>query len=123
MLSYIRTLFVYFFISGLVSVAYGQDAGIQGKVMDPSGAAISKALVRVVDQQAGKERQTVANDNGQYNVPALSAGVYKIFVQAPGFSAGVSEPITLNPGQNEVMDFTLKLGTTSADVVVTAEKR
>ena len=121
--SYIRTILVCLFLSGLLLVGYGQDAQIQGQVLDLSGAAVSKALVRVVDQKTGTEAKTQTNDNGQYTVPALAAGVYNIFVQAPGFSTAVGDQITLNPGQQALLNFTLKVGATSADVIVTAEKR
>jgi len=123
MFRYIHALLVYFLLCGLGAFAYGQDAQIQGQVSDPTGAAISKALVRVVDQRTGTERKLETNDNGQYTVPGLTPGTYMIYVQAPGFGAAVSNEIALNPGQSAVMDFTLKVGATSADVIVTAEKR
>jgi len=123
MLSYIRTLLVCLLLSGLLSIAYGQDAQIQGQVLDPLGAGIQKALVRVVDQKTGTEAKTETNDNGQYTVPGLAAGAYKMFVQAQGFSAAFSDLITLNAGQSAVMNFTLKIGGSSTDIVVTAEKK
>jgi outer membrane receptor protein involved in Fe transport len=107
----------------MVSFAYGQDAQIQGQISDPSGAAISKALVRVVDQRTGIERNTQTNDNGEYTVPGLTPGLYKIFVEASGFSTAGSDPITLNAAQNAVLNFTLRVGANTTDVVVTAEKR
>lgn len=119
----IHAILVFIVLAGLSTLAYGQDAQIQGQVLDATGAGISKALVRVVDQQTSTERKIETNDTGQYTVNGLVPGVYKIIVEAPGFSAAVSDQITLNPGQNAVMDFTMKVGATSADVVVTAEKR
>lgn len=119
----IHAILVFIVLASLSAFAHGQDAQIQGQVLDTTGAGISKALVRVVDQQTSTERKIETNDTGQYAVNGLVSGVYKIIVEAPGFSSAVSDQITLNPGQSAVMDFTLKVGATSADVVVTAEKR
>ena len=119
----VRTTLVSFIFFGLSSLAYCQDAQIQGQVLDQSGAGILRALVRIVDQRTGTEAKTETRENGQYTVPALTPGPYKIIVEAAGFSSAVSDPITLNPGQNAILNFTLKVGGNSVDVVVTAEKR
>jgi iron complex outermembrane receptor protein len=123
MFRYIGTLLVCLLSSGLLFPGYGQDARIQGQVLDPSGAGVTKALVRVVDQQTGSEARTATNTNGEYTVPGLAAGVYTLYVEATGFSTATSDAITLNSNQSAVLNFTLKVGSTSADIVVTAEKR
>jgi outer membrane receptor protein involved in Fe transport len=123
MFRYLRTLLVFFFLSGLFSIAYSQDAQIQGQVLDPSGAGIAKALVRVADQRTGTEAKTETNNNGEYTVRGLAPGLYIHYVEASGFSTATSDAITLNPAQNAVLNFTLKVGGSSTEVVVTAEKR
>jgi iron complex outermembrane receptor protein len=119
----IHAIVVFTVLASLSAFAYGQDAQIQGQVLDTSGAGIPKALVRVVDQQTSTERKTETNETGQYTVLELASGIYKIVVEAPAFSSAVSDQITLNPGQSAVMDFTLKVSANSTDVVVTTEKR
>lgn len=123
MFRYIYALLVSFLLCGVGAFAYGQDAQVQGQVSDPSGAAIPKAVVRVVDERTGTERKAETNDSGQYMVPGLTPGSYMVYAQAPGFGAAVSNQITLSAGQSSVLDFTLKVGAASTDVVVTAEKR
>jgi iron complex outermembrane recepter protein len=126
MARYVRILLVSFaFLSlgMLSSIAYAQDAQLQGQVLDPSGAGVPKALVRVVDQRIGTEARAETNDEGGYTVPALNAGLYKVFVQAAGFSTAASDPITLAPSQNAVLNFTLQVSANATNVVVTAEKR
>jgi outer membrane receptor protein involved in Fe transport len=123
MLRNVYALLVFFVLASLSAFAYGQDAQIQGQVLDAAGAAIPKALVRVVDQQTSTERKVETDGTGQYTVPGLAPGLYKIIVEATGFSPAGSDQVTLNPGQHAVFDFTLKVGSASADVVVTAEKR
>jgi hypothetical protein len=120
MYRYVNTLLLSCVCLGLASFAYGQDAQIQGRVSDPSGALIAKAMVRVVDQQTGIERKTATNDSGQYTLPGLTPSLYQIFVQAAGFSTAGSSAITLNVGQIAVLDFTLHVGSGSEVVTVSA---
>lgn len=110
---------LFFFLLACACVsAYGQDAQIQGRVSDSGGAVIPKAIVRVVDQQTNTEHETATNGAGQYAVAGLTPSQYKVFVSAPGFVATVSDAITLNVGQNATLDFALKVGSTSSEVVV-----
>ena len=120
MIRQLRVLLVSIFVLGLGSVALAQNAQLQGQVADTSGAVIPKALVRVVDQRTGTERKTVTNASGQYSVPGLDPSLYKVFVQAEGFSTAVSTPITLNVGQNAVLDFKMQVGGASQSVTVDA---
>ena len=114
----LRTLLVSFFVLTLCSLGYAQNAQIQGQITDSSGAVISRASVRVVDQRTGTERQTETDSRGQYSVPALNPSLYKILVQAPGFSVSISNEITLNVAQVAVLDFKLQIGAASSEVVV-----
>jgi hypothetical protein len=118
MYRYVSALFVSCLCLALTPLAFAQDAQIQGRVADPSGAVIAKAQVRAVDQQTGIERKTETNASGQYTVPGLTPSLYQIFVQATGFSTAGSSPVTLNVGQNAVLDFTLHVGSSSEVVTV-----
>lgn len=110
-------LFILLF--GLGTLAYRQNAQIQGRISDTTGAIISKAVVRVVDQQTNTARTVSTNSAGLYVVSGLTPGQYKLFASAAGFGAAVSNEITLNVAQTEVLDFTLTIGSTSEQVEVT----
>jgi Carboxypeptidase regulatory-like domain len=116
----LRTLLVSFFVLTMCSLGYAQSAQIQGQVTDISGAVIPKSQLRVVDQKTGAERKTETNASGQYAVPGLTPSLYKVFVQASGFSGAISNPITLNVEQNAVLDFKLQVGSASSEVIVDA---
>lgn len=120
MLRQLRTLLVSIFILAAGSFVFAQDAQVQGQVTDSSGATIPRALVRVVDQRTGAERRTETDSSGEYSVPALNPSIYKMLVQAPGFSISVSNAIILNVAQNAVINFKLEVGGTSSRVVVNA---
>jgi hypothetical protein len=118
MIRQLRRIFASIFFLGLSSFAFAQNAQLQGQVTDASGALISKATVRAVNQQTGTERKVETNKNGLYTVTFLEPSVYKIFVQATGFSTAVSTPITLNVAQNAVLNFKLEVGSTSQSITV-----
>jgi hypothetical protein len=118
MIRQLRALLVSLFFLSLCSVGSAQSAQIQGQVSDSSGAVIPKAMVRIVNQLTGTERKAATNGSGQYDVPGLDPSVYKVFVQAPGFSTAVSTPVTLNVGQNAVLDFKLQVGSEAQSVTV-----
>ncbi|WP_229740995.1 TonB-dependent receptor [Silvibacterium dinghuense] len=116
----LRVLLVSIFIFGLGSAALAQNTQLQGEVSDSSGAVIPKALVRVVDQRTGTERKVETNGSGRYIVPGLDPSLYKVFVQAEGFSTAASTPITLNVGQSAVLDFKMQIGQATQSVTVDA---
>jgi hypothetical protein len=118
MIRQLRALLVSIFFLSLCSLGFAQNAQIQGQVSDSSGAVIPKATVRAVNQQTGTERKVATNGSGQYSVPGLDPSVYKIFVEASGFSTAVSTPITLNVAQNAVLDFKMQVGQASETVSV-----
>jgi Carboxypeptidase regulatory-like domain len=121
MLRSVHAILVFFILASLGTVAYAQNAQIQGQILDASGATIAKAVVRVVDQQTSTERKAEANGSGQYSVTGLTPGLYKIIVEAPGFSTATSDVVTLNVAQNAVLDFKLQIGSASSEIQVNAD--
>jgi len=109
--------FLFLLMSGS---ALAQNAGFSGEVTDPQKAVVPNAEVRVVDQRTAVERKTNTNVSGFYSVPYLVPGTYKILVQASGFETSVSGEITANVGQMLVINFELKLGSTTERVNVNA---
>ena len=106
--------------SGWLRSLTGRTRRSRAGCLDPSGAVIAKALVRVVDQQTGTERKTETNESGAIHRCRAHPQPLQIFVQASGFSTAVSSPVTLNVGQNAVLDFTLHVGSSSEVVTVSA---
>lgn len=114
----IYVICISFVCAGFAAVAYGQSAQIQGRVYDSTGAVISKAAIRVMDQRTNTARKTRTNNAGEYVVAGLNPSVYKIFVDATGFSSAVSTSITLNVNQNALLDFQLHVGSSSETITV-----
>ena len=98
----------------------GQNATFSGEVTDPKRAAVSNAVVRVVNQKTAIERKANTNESGFYVIPYLVPGTYRIFVEAPGFETAVSEEISASAGQKIAANFELRLGPQSERVNVVA---
>src|ERR1035437_377392 len=66
-------------------LAQSTTGTIQGQVTDPSGAAISKTLVTVTNTLTGESHAINTNEQGQYVLPHLPVGVYRVESQSAGF--------------------------------------
>lgn len=104
--------------------AFGQTnkGTIAGTVTDPNGAAVKGAKVTATNTATGESREATTGDEGTYVMPALDPGLYKITVDASGFSQSVVEEVKLDTASRQAVDVTLTAGGVSGGVVtVTAE--
>src|SRR5499433_2430089 len=64
----------------------GATGAITGTVVDPTGAYVSNADVRIVSQDTGVLTRTAKTDaNGSFTTPLLPVGTYTVTVSSPGF--------------------------------------
>jgi hypothetical protein len=115
-----------FFIAAclfLGSTCFAQlpTAKIVGTVKDSSGASVPNATVKVTNTDTNVSRTVMTDADGSYNVLELPAGNYQMEVTAPGFKAAVRRGITLEVTQAPLIDFTLEVGATEQQVVVSGE--
>jgi len=60
------------------------DTGvIGGTVLDPNGAVVPGAKIRIIDRKTRKFYDSVSNDKGQFFIGVLRAGSYDISIQSP----------------------------------------
>ena len=104
-------------------VAMGQEtrSTLTGRVTDSTGAIIPSAHITVTATLTGTATNVVANKVGEYTVPFLAPGLYKISVSAPGFESYVHEGITLQTEQTVTENVKLVIGETTQTVTVTAD--
>src|SRR5580698_6451805 len=58
---------------------------ILGTVRDPSGAVVAQSKVTVQNIGTDASRATVTDSSGDYSVPNLEPGTYKVTIEAAGF--------------------------------------
>lgn len=119
MLNYLVRLFVCICVCASVSTAYAQDAHFSGQVTDSQNAAIPNASVRAINQNSHAASKGKTDGTGNYSIPFLPAGDYKIEVQAPGFGPSLSREILLSEGQTFIYNIQLSVASTQSSVEVT----
>jgi hypothetical protein len=94
---------------------------ILGSVSDQSGASVAGAAVIITDVQRGTTRAVATDASGDYSVPELQPGIYKVRAEAKGFKAVERVNIAVEVGQDVRVDIALPTGQVSETVVVNAE--
>jgi hypothetical protein len=98
----------------------GQDAAgrIAGTVVDPSGAVIASVRITVTNTGTGVGRETVSNTEGNYQIPDLPIGIYRVTAEKSGFAKLVTSDQKLLIGQTLRIDLPMEVGTTTETVRV-----
>jgi hypothetical protein len=116
-------VFCLLLILGVASQTYGQggDVGsIVGTITDPTGAAVANAKVLVTNIATNISKEITTNESGNYTVPYLRPGMYKVTVEATGFDKSVVDNISLVVAQERRVDFAMKVGVVTTQVEVNA---
>jgi hypothetical protein len=93
---------------------------LSGMLTDPSGAAVSGAVVRLMDENGGVIAQTSSESNGQYSLSGVSPGNYRVEIEGPaGFKKNVIAGLNVTPGENQ-FNSQLQLGAATQTVEVSA---
>lgn len=89
-----------------------------GAVMDPSGASVPNAQVKLTN--AGTDLQTVTHTNasGRYTFPIVAPGVYKLTTTAPGFRTSTVTGVEVEVNSNSTVNFSLVVGSETQSVDV-----
>ncbi|MFZ0817164.1 MAG: TonB-dependent receptor, partial [Candidatus Sulfotelmatobacter sp.] len=103
----------------LLGIAFaGVGGSISGTIKDPSGAAISKASVALVNANTGVRQSGFADDHGVYAFPVLPVGDYVLEVNHPGFQLYRRTGIVLNTNSALLLDVVLRVGERNDTVIV-----
>ncbi len=111
------TLFL-FSVSALAQSTAGR---ILGTLTDQSGAAVSGATVVVTDTQRGTSRTVTTDDSGNYAVPDLQPGSYKIHAEAKGFKTAERPSVQIEVATDVRADFALQPGEVTETVTISEE--
>jgi hypothetical protein len=95
-------------------------ATLSGTVADESGAVNPNATVSITHTETGVIRQVKTNRAGFYTVPNLLPGTYKVTATSAGFSTAIQSGIVLTVGGQQVLNFTLRIGTATEKIDVSA---
>jgi len=118
-----RTLWFALALSVLiVPYAFGQTvAQLGGTVADESGGALPGVDVTVTQTDTGFTRSAVTDARGEFSIPSLPVGPYKLSAKLSGFSTFEQSGIVLRVGETRSVNPVLKLGNISETIQVVAD--
>ena len=114
--------FVVYVLAMVCPMALGQAqrAIILGRVADPSGGAIPGVEVKVIEVATNVVRDTLTNESGNYEVPGLFPGTYRVEAASKGFKTTTIDNVIVQSAQRAEVNIQMQLGEVTDSVTVTA---
>lgn len=113
---------VFVFTCLLVSAGAQELRGkISGRVVDPNGAAIPGASVKVIDVAKNNTASFTTNNDGLFTAPYLLPGTYQVLVEVAGFKKSIQDKVVVAINETRDLEIKLDLGTPQETVTVTSE--
>ncbi len=94
---------------------------ISGVITDPNGAPVPDAAIVATNIETGFDRNAQSNDRGEYQVPLLPLGPYRISIEAKGFEKYEQTGIRVRLDEVSQVNISLKLGSTEQTVNVVGD--
>jgi carboxypeptidase family protein len=109
----------------LIATAAGGRAqttfgSLTGNVTDSSGAAVPNVSIEATHIQSNYRYTTQSNEVGNYTLPQLREGGYRVRATAQGFSEFIAQNVLLQAREERRLDIRLQVGTLGSAVEVTA---
>ena len=102
----------------MAQVATGE---LTGRVQDEDRAPLPGITITATSPQLQGQRSAVSDGNGNYKLPFLPAGDYRVTYELEGFATGVRR-VNINAGQGTRSDpVTMQLATVEEEIIVTGE--
>src|SRR5262245_41590769 len=111
---FVGTLFLLVLSCGVVWAQ--STAQISGRVTDQSGAVLPGVEITATQTETGITRNTITNETGNYILPNLPIGPYRLEASLPGFRSFVQTGIVLQVGGNQTLKVVLEVGQVSETI-------
>jgi hypothetical protein len=94
------------------------SGGVSGAIVDPSGAAVAGARVKLTCEDPSASQEALSGDDGQFTFGNVPPGAFQFTIMAEGFATQAISGI-LHPGEDfKAPPIELVLGTKSIEVQV-----
>ena len=94
----------------VAALAQDVTGSISGSVIDPAGAAVVGASLKLVSDATAAVEMQAANGEGNFLFTTVKPGFYSITVEHPGFKKFEKSHIELTPGEKLVSRKSLTVG-------------
>ncbi len=93
---------------------------ILGRITDGSGAVVPDVEIKVTNPETGATSVTRTNLQGNYRVPFLLPGLYRVLLAHPGFQKIERQNVRVSVATETTLDIVLEVSTSAETVTVTA---
>jgi hypothetical protein len=106
-------------LPGRAAFAQYDTGSVVGVILDSSGAVVPGVTVSATNKATGVVAAGVSGSAGEYEVPNLRTGIYKVSAARSGFTTAVADNVLVSIGVRQHIDLTLKVGQAATTVEVT----
>src|SRR5690349_15176942 len=114
-------LLVSLFISAAAFAQSGNQASLEGTVVDSSGAVVPNASIQLTNQGTGAVLTTTTDPSGYFRFPVIPVGMYDLAVNQSGFAPYSARSIDVAVGAKVNLKVPLAIAGKAEAVNVTAE--
>jgi hypothetical protein len=107
-------------LGSLALFAQNDRGVITGNVKDPSGAVIVGAQVTATQTSTNTHFNTKSTTTGDFTVPSMPVGTYRVRVENTGFKVYQADNITVTAGSTVVLNVALEVGSSQQTVEISA---
>jgi len=106
---------------GVRAFGQAQNTGqVAGNVVDATKHTVAGAAVTLTSEERGNVLSVTTNAEGEYTFNDVPSGSYTLMVVAPTFEKYVADHVAVDADSHLRLDATMKAGSVSAEVEVTA---
>lgn len=117
-MSFYRLFAGLFLFVSILSEAQAPTGVITGRVTDPANAVIERASVNAINVDTNVAYRTTTNTVGQFTVPNLVPGTYRLEITKQGFRTIIRPDIVVHVQDILALNFVLPIGAASEIVTV-----
>ena len=107
-----------FFVTTPLLSQTGGEAGIQGNITDPTGAAVPNATVTATNNATRTVTTRQSTSDGLYTIAPILPGTYTVSVKAPGFKEYTQQNLSIDALKVTGLNISLTVGSEAAEVTV-----
>ncbi len=110
------------FTGSALAQSQATTGNIEGRVLDPNGAAVPNVNVSATNKDTGFGKTVMADSEGNYIIVLLPPGVYKVEAKAAsGFQPATYDNVPVTVGGKTALDINLAVGSGTTVIDVQAE--
>jgi hypothetical protein len=116
---YFTAVLTFLWLAGAVR-AQSQLATVSGTIVDSTAAVIPAADLKLINEETGETWSSASNAQGNYVLPLIKPGKYRLDVEKAGFKPYRQTEIVLETGGQHRLDIRLDIGAQTERIVVEA---